>query len=381
MAPQLSPRLKDKTAEKWMAGLIKHLFPGETVWALARTNQIKPTLEGLAITNARVLAFVASDLTTKGPKVGVDADNLGRYEFVKKFTGAQLVVTTNTQQSLSLGVVDKTEIDFVRHYIDHLTASGFPADVREAVQAHEADVAAQKAAAADADAAQKAAAAAAEQARRGRRGEVDTVGGNLKEKGWQTIADHSAPEELPWFILNGESAGFLAAFEDRLIIAKVGGMAGFMSGSLGGGRVTTFPYTDITNIEFNSGMLTGVLEVLTPSYQGTGNHDYWRSSNKARNKASDDPWTLSNCLPLAKAVHKTALPRINEMQRKIADAKRPQIVVQHAPQVAPAAAAAAPSGGLAEELQQLADLHGQGMLDTEEFAAAKRAAIAKHTNH
>lgn len=371
MAPQLSPRLKGKAAEKWMAGLTPLLLPGETVWALARTNQMKPILEGIAITNARLVAFVGSELATPRLRVTIDADKLGRYEVVKKFTGSQLVVTTTTQESISLGVVDPKEIDFVRHHIDHLIASEFPAEVRESVRERDAAAAAQRAAAA-ATAQQ---AAAAEQARLSRRGQVDIVGGDLKERGWTALADHSAPDELPWFILNGESAGFLAAFEDRLIIAKVGGMAGFMSGSLGGGRVTTFPYTDITNIEFNSGMLNGVLEVLTPSYQGTGNHDYWRSTNKERNKAADDPWTLSNCLPLAKVIHKEALPRINEMQRKIADAKRPQIVVQHAP----AAAATVPAGGLAEELQQFADLHSQGLLDAEEFAAAKRAAIAKHT--
>ncbi|QXW00766.1 hypothetical protein [Rhodococcus globerulus] len=92
---------------------------------------------------------------------------------------------------------------------------------------------------------------------------------------------------------------------------------------------------------------------------------------------ADDPWTLSNCLPLQKVLHSQALPRINELQRKIADSKRPQVIVHHAPQLAPAAT---PAGGLAEELQQIANLQSQGLLDAEEFAAAKRATIAKHSN-
>jgi hypothetical protein len=47
-----------------------------------------------------------------------------------------------------------------------------------------------------------------------------------------------------------------------------------MTGSLGGGRITTFHYTEITGIEYNAGMMMGVLEILTPSYQGSGNKDY-----------------------------------------------------------------------------------------------------------
>lgn len=96
-------------------------------------------------------------------------------------------------------------------------------------------------------------------------------------------------------------------------------MAGFMTGSMGGGRVATFPYSEITNIENNSGMMSGVLEVLTPSYQGTANHDYWRSAGTSRNKAAESPFTLSNCLPLPKAQHKLALPHLTKLQRKIID--------------------------------------------------------------
>ncbi|BBE43116.1 hypothetical protein RE2895_00470 [Rhodococcus erythropolis] len=71
--------------------------------------------------------------------------------------------------------------------------------------------------------------------------DVEIIGAPLKDVAWRTIDEHTAPDELPWFVINSGSAGILAASEDRLIIAKVGGMAGFMPGSMGGGRVTTFP--------------------------------------------------------------------------------------------------------------------------------------------
>ena len=107
--------------------------------------------------------------------------------------------------------------------------------------------------------------------------------------------------------------------------------------------------------------------MLTPSYQGLGNHDFW---NKDRDR---DPYKLSNCLPLAKATYQQAQPKIKEMQQKILEAKRPHVIVQ---QVAPAVATAS-GGGLADELAKFADMHQRGLLDDDEFKAAKQAAIAK----
>ncbi|UNN05024.1 SHOCT domain-containing protein [Rhodococcus opacus] len=358
MTVQFAPKLKEKVAEKWLANLRGQLYPGEEIWALAKTNQVRPLMDGLAITNARVMAFSAYDVATTGPKVVLDADRIARFEIVKKMGGKQLHITDHDQTIHQFGAVQEADIDFVSHYVHHLAAAGFPPGLRETLHA------------------QQVATADAAQSRHDGRADVEIIGGPLKDVAWRTIDEHTAPDELPWFVINAGSAGFLAAFDNRLIIAKVGGMAGFMSGSLGGGRVTSFPYSDITNIEYNSGMMTGVLEVLTPSYQGTANHDYWRSSNKGRNKAADDPWTLSNCLPLPKAQHKLALPRLNELQHKIIEYKRPTVHVQHTP--GPAAAVTTTS--LAEELQAIADLHNQGILDSTEFGAAKQAIIAKHSD-
>lgn len=120
-------------------------------------------------------------------------------------------------------------------------------------------------------------------------------------------------------------------------------------------------------------MINGVLEVLTPSYQGTANRDFWRGTNQSRNADSNDPWTLSNTLPVDKMLYQKALPRLNEMRARIVDAKRPTVVVN--------SPAAAPSGGggFAEELSKLASLRDQGVLDESEFQAAKQAALARYT--
>ncbi|MBY6709075.1 SHOCT domain-containing protein [Rhodococcus sp. BP-241] len=361
MSTQFSPKLKDKTAQAWCSALSAHLHPGEQVWALAKTNSMRPLIDGVAITNARVVGFLGGEVAAKGFKVAVDADEFASFDLVKKFGSKALVVRTLERGEVSFGSISDAEADFVRHYVGHLAASGYPQNIRAAAEARRDE------------------SARIEQLQQDGRRNVRTIGNPVKDKEWETVRSHAAPTEVPWFVINsGGGYGFLAAFEDRLIIAKVSATASIMAGSFGGGRVTTFPYSQITNIEYNGGMVNGVLEVLTPSYQGTGNHDFWRSSGLGRNKAADDPRTLSNCLPLARHLHKEALPLLVELQRKISESSRPTITV-HAPHPEPARGGAGGGSGLADELRNLAELHSQGVLDSDEFAAAKRAAITKHT--
>ncbi|WP_232718784.1 SHOCT domain-containing protein [Gordonia metallireducens] len=366
---QLSSKVKEKNAAKWENSLQgKDLYPGEVVWAFVNARRMKPVTQGAAITNARIIGFLTNQADSRHRvPLEVSADQIRGLDFEGK--GLHMRVHTDVGE-VDFGPLDKTEVEFAKYYADYLWRSGVAPEVREGQKAAQLEEAAEAASAAE----ERAAQAALDAELRDRRNQVRVIGPDMKDKWWDAIARHSHDNEMPWFIINGGSAGRLVAFEDRLLISKTGGMTSFMAGSLGGGRETIFPYAEITNIEFNGGFATGVLEVLTPSYQGTGNHDYWRSSNKGRNKAHDDPWTLSNCLPIAKALYQEAQPLLNEMQRKIADAKRPQVIVQHAP--APTTVSES-SGGLAHELERLADMHQRGLLDADEFKAAKMAAIAK----
>jgi hypothetical protein len=74
---------------------------------------------------------------------------------------------------------------------------------------------------------------------------------------------------------------------------------------------------------------------------------------------------------MAKALYEQARPQIDRLQQMVAEAKRPVVQVP-SPAVPPA-----PTTDLAAELQRLGDLHSQGILDAEEFKAAKQAAIAR----
>jgi hypothetical protein len=361
---QLSPKVKEKNGAKWCAALAPDLLNGETIWALVSAGRMKPVTSGAAITNARIIGFWHNgESTDKRIVLEVMAHQIRGVDFPVKAGSTSMRVMTD-QGEVNFGNLHKDEVGFAHYFIDYLWRNGVDPAVAHAIdQRHKSEVAAQL----------------AEHDYLSKRESVKVFGGALKDKWWNDIRGHAHPGELPWFIINSGSAGRLVAFEDRLLISKTGGMTSLMAGSFGGGRETTFPYSDITNIEYNGGFANGVLEVLTPSYQGTGNHDYWRSTNKARNTASDDPWTLSNCLPLAKHIYREAQPTLNELHRKIMDAKRPQVVVHHAPADPSPAPAPAADAGLADELTRLAEMHQQGVLDDDEFKAAKKAAIARQS--
>ncbi|MFM8349993.1 MAG: SHOCT domain-containing protein, partial [Actinomycetales bacterium] len=186
----------------------------------------------------------------------------------------------------------------------------------------------------------------------------------LSAKEEQVLAAHCPQGERPWLVINpGSGAGYLAAFEKELIIAKTSFAAGLGAGTLGGRRVTHFPYKQITGIEYNAGMLTGVLEILTPSYQGSANKDYWKGLGKGSNTDSNDPFKMSNTLPLSKPGFATAAPAIQQLRERVSAAHEVQVVVQ--------ANAAPTSSSIADELRKLADLKDQGILTDEEFTQAK----------
>lgn len=173
--------------------------------------------------------------------------------------------------------------------------------------------------------------------------------------------------ELPSMIITGthdSTDGSLIVFADRCVLSKSGIWGGFMAGSLGGAREATFFFPDITGIEYNSGLLFGVLEILTASYSGGATKDFWSGTlNPDRNKSQNDPRTSSNTLPLPKADYLAAKELIEDLRSMIASAKTTKVVIEgNSP----------PSSiGVAEELEKLARLRDSGILSDEEFAASK----------
>jgi hypothetical protein len=176
----------------------------------------------------------------------------------------------------------------------------------------------------------------------------------------KSIVINSPSGQSPWFVITSGSDGALAAYETELIILKVGAITGIMAGATGGGRVTHFPYRQITTIEYNSGFLFGVLEVLTASYSGATNKDFWNIAPS--NKGQTDPRQQNNTLPLDKSTFKQITPQLNKIRELIEKTHRGNSAVL--------------TGGLSEELEKLSELHKKGILSDDEFSQAKKRLIS-----
>lgn len=348
MQPMVGSKLKEKHATKWLSELARHLLPGETVVAVARAAGVSPVLDGVAVTNARVVAFLSSHLST-GFRVEVAGDDISGAEVVKpRFTKNTLVLTRRDGQTASFGVIPEPDMEMVLGAARQLAHVGSAPDAAAAM-AHQAQLAGQA---------------------RDSWDRVEVLGSQPNRGTWKAIKDHCSPGEVPWFVIGSLAAGAFTAFDDRCMVVKAGVMPSIGAGSLGGGRITTFPYGEITGIEYNAGLMNGVLEVLTASYAGTSNKDYWRGIGRNLDANSDSPFTLSNTLPLDRMTYQSALPRLNEMRARIAESKRPTVIVTPSTLV--------PGGGLADELTKLAALRDQGVLTGAEFDAAKQRLLAQH---
>lgn len=375
----ISPSVKSKRRDEVVKAVHDALLPGEQPLVLVSIARIRRPADFLALTDRRVLTWSCAPLNpvilvddidgASITDVNVRQDSFGK-------TGRAEIVTAAGK--VNLGPVQRTtreELQYLAQTLRWLMT--VPPTEHMRAQRH-AQLAAtlgdREAALATATNAQRKALATefrqADDADLLR--EAQTYGdGKVTKPLLRTIRELCRDGERPWFVLVSWGEGALVAFEDRAVVIKVGAVTAMVAGAMGGGRVATFHLSDITGIEYNSGMLTGVLEVLTPSYQGTANKDYWRGSNRSRNADANDPHTLSNTLPLAKLTYKAALPGLNELRERIGRAKQTNVIVTGQPAAQPAA----PS--VTDEITRLAELHRAGVLTDEEFNTAKAALISR----
>lgn len=325
------------------------ILPGETVLYQGQGGTTKPPSVDLVITDLRVLSYI-------GRALALALDVHAVTDVVANGAKGRLSLTDASGSVTTIGTVPVKEIPAILAALDAARASAPTADARRAMEEW-----------------QRSTANAPHRAQQGirERWPQTTVLGDVSRKADEAILRLCHGEEVPWLVLApGFAQGVLAAFDDRLAIIKTGAMTSFMAGSLGGERSTTFYFVDVNAIEYNSGFATGVLEILTASYQGSANKDYWRGTTKARNADSNDPYTLSNTLPMVKTVYQEWAPQIQELRARIAAAKRPApLPVATAP-----AAPAAPT--LVDQLEKLAALRAAGALTEEEFTAAKARLMA-----
>ena len=161
------------------------------------------------------------------------------------------------------------------------------------------------------------------------------------------------------FVIEGLSSQCLVALPESCIIVK----PGFMAGVLGDGRFTEFHYADVTGIEVAAGVLTAVLEVTTPAYQGKSRD--CRSVGK-----NSDPFKVSNCLPGGKPLfcQGEGAARIEELRRRARQAKKTP------PNTTPLAAT-----DQAEHIRKLAELRDAGILTPEAYDDVKQKTLERYS--
>lgn len=341
------------------------LLDEETVWYLGACNNLRPLTGEIALTSLRFVALCDGKIRFQARY----ADITGLWTDVLKET---VTVVRNDGETFVFKMVPRSDHGAILHYAEHGRITPPPAHLADRAALEAADHATAIARLSDEQLAAQTRADEAKSAKLTRRSEdrledwPDTIiQGKVTVAAARAIRRQCHGDERPWLILTSFGEGVLVAFDSRAAIIKTGLVTSLVAGSFGGERSATFHFTDITGIEYNSGFSSGVLEILTASYSGTNNHDYWRGSMASRNADAHSPHTLSNALPLLKSVYMEYLDNINELKARIARSKQPTVDVRvELPSITP-------SPDLVGGLANLVALHDSGVLTDAEFTQAK----------
>ena len=147
------------------------------------------------------------------------------------------------------------------------------------------------------------------------------------------------------FCLRGDLGHALVCLDDRVIVLK----SGFHAGTTFGTMASTIFYRDVTGIQVRMHLVSGWIEISSPSFQG-------RERKRSRHpRTSDrDVYKLPNCVP----IHRLHLDQYDEplaeLRRLVAESKE-QIVRLD----------------VVAELERLSSLAEAGRLDEQEYTRAK----------
>jgi hypothetical protein len=147
------------------------------------------------------------------------------------------------------------------------------------------------------------------------------------------------------FCLRGDLGHALVCLDDRLLVLK----SGFHAGTTFGTMASTIFYRDVTGIQVRMHLVSGWIEISSPSFQG-------RERKRTRHpRTSDrDVYKLPNCVP----IHRVHLDQYDaplaELRRLVAVSKEGVV-----------------RSDVVAELERLSELADAGRLDADEYARAK----------
>ena len=114
------------------------------------------------------------------------------------------------------------------------------------------------------------------------------------------------------FCVRGDLGHALVCLDDRLLVLK----SGFHAGTTFGTQAATIFYRDVTGIQVRMHLVSGWIEISSPSFQG-------RERKRTRHpRTSDrDVYKLPNCVPIHRSHLDTYAGPLAELRRLVARAK------------------------------------------------------------
>lgn len=176
----------------------------------------------------------------------------------------------------------------------------------------------------------------------------------LRKRVQTAVRENLAAGETIRVIVPGANGQAIVGCETRAFVCK----PGFMAGATLGAEVTSWSYRNLLGVQVHKGMVSGSVVLQGPGQTGTKT-SYWRQGD-------GDPYKAPNAIPVN-----------GEWKRVQAAAAELRQLIDAAQHAAPAAAPAA--SFVADEIRKLADLHAEGALSAEEFAALKSKVLSGST--
>ncbi len=175
------------------------------------------------------------------------------------------------------------------------------------------------------------------------------------------LVEHVSRETKPLFMIVAGAAGdeAIVALPQSCLVLKRGIMTGAF---IGGQRVTSFFYSDITTIEYNGGSFQGRVDILTSSFGGKRDID---TDIGALSSITSNSRYRPNSIEMDKTAYKNARKYFDALNELIAKSKSPARQT-----VEPKS-----TSSIADEIGKLAELHQKGLIDDTEFKELKAKLI------